>query len=412
MKKSSILFISALALLMSGSCSDSEEELEQIPGQPQELTKFEVIAPAFELDEPDTRLNVNVSNTGFKIRWTNQDTLGIMPSAGAQAPFPLQMDGKEPSNVAAFDGGGWALRPAVSYSAYFPYVGDIYLDKNNIPVTYKGQWQKSNSDFSYMAPYIYMATNAVTPQEGVARFNLKHVGCYTLFEVNTPEPTAFSSIKFVVDEKVFVEEGKLDMSNSNVVLQPTVKSDTILFRLDGVKTTADNLKATLCFMFAPTQLKGKTVKAVLRDADGYEEDLEFAGKDMVAGRAYKFANLSYVIHTQHEQPSWKYDEALNKYESGMTSVVTVPNSMKKFVSEGDEMSAYIDGQLRGVGKLIKGAFYVMVHGNIGEVGKVSYKYYNQKKKYMYEAVDVVDFNSEKVFGVTDEPAELPLVLVK
>ena len=412
MKKSSILFISALTLLMSGSCSDSEEELEQIPGQPQELTRFEVIAPAFELDEPDSRLNVDVSNTGFKISWTNQDTLGIMPSAGAQAPFPLQMDGKEPSNVAAFDGGGWALRPAASYSAYFPYVGDIYMDKNNIPVTYKGQWQKSNSDYSYMAPYMYMATNAVTPQEGVARFSLKHVGCYTLFEVNTPEPTALSSIKFVVDEKVLVHEGKLDMSNPNVALIPTVKSDTMLFRLDGVQTTADNLKATLCFMFAPTDLAGKTVKAVLRDADGYEEDLEFAGKNMVAGKAYKYGDLSYVVHTQHPQPNWQFDELHNQFQAGMTSVVTVPKSMQKFVGEGDEMAAYIGGQLRGVGHLIKGSFYVMVHGNIGEVGKVTYKYYNKKKQYIYEATDVVDFNSEKVFGVTDAPAELPLQLVK
>lgn len=412
MKKYRILFISALTLMMAVSCSESEEGIDQIPGQPQELTGFRVEAPAFEYDHPDSRLHVDVSNSGIDIKWNNSDTLGIMPSEGAQAPFPLMMEGQKPDNVAKFTGGGWALRPSVSYSAYYPYIGDIYLVKNAIPVSYLGQWQNSSTDFSYLAPYIYMAANAVTPTEGMADFKLKHVGCYTLFEVNTPEPTALSSIKFVVDEKVLVHEGKLDMSNPNVALIPTVKSDTMLFRLDGVQTTADNLKATLCFMFAPTDLAGKTVKAVLRDADGYEEDLEFAGKNMVAGKAYKYGDLSYVVHTQHPQPNWQFDELHNQFQAGMTSVVTVPKSMQKFVGEGDEMAAYIGGQLRGVGHLIKGSFYVMVHGNIGEVGKVTYKYYNKKKQYIYEATDVVDFNSEKVFGVTDAPAELPLQLVK
>ena len=412
MKQNRIILCSALSLLMAGSCSDHDEVTNELPLEPQELTGFRVVAPAFEFDDKDSRLQVDMDGAGFAVKWNGKDTLGIMPSEGAQAPFPLNMVGEVLSSTANFTGGGWALLPSVTYSAYYPYIGDIYLDKNNIPVSYLGQWQQHNADYNNIASYIYMAANAVVPKEGVANFQLKHVGCYTLMEIHTPEPTALSSLLLVVDEPLFVHRGRLNMASPNLVLEPQVKSDTIAFNLEGVETTSEQLTAQLCFMFAPTNLEGKKVKAVLRDADGYEEDIEFAGKNLEAGKAYKFDGLEYVVYTQHEQPAWKYDETQNQFQSGMTAVVTVPKSMKKFVGEGDEMSAYVNGELRGVGKLINNAFYLMVHGDIGENGEVSFQYYNKKKQYLYAAENVVKFNSDMAFGVTDEPEELPLRLMK
>ena len=400
-------------MLPFAACSSDDDVKEDELLVPQELTDIVVKAPPFEYDR-DSRVLPEITNKGFHIKWLSTDTLGILPSTGAQVPFPIK-DGMTDadSNNARFTGGGWALNPSTTYATYYPYLGeDIFFERQNVPVDYTGQSQHQNDDYIHVSDYVYMAAAATTPDQGKVTFEMKHVGCIVWFEINTPEPMKFSSMTLKSDEALFVQDALLDLSQTAMNLRVAKKHKEINFDLSGVETTAGNLKANLYFMFAPTDLANKQLTAVVRDVDGYEEEIHFTGKNMLAGKAYKYSKLSFVTYTPQAAPKWSIDDKNSGYQSGMTAVVTVPASMQKFLGANDEMAAYINGQLRGVGKYIDGAFYLIVHGDIGEVGKVTFKYYNTKKQYFYEAKDVVDFNTDTIFGITDNPQQLPLQLKK
>ena len=403
--------LTILTCLPFVACS-SDDDAEDQELLPQELTSIRVVAPDFLFDH-SSRVTPQMTDKGFTISWQTSDTLGIMPYDGAQMPFPITNGiTNENSNEAVFNGGSWALKNSKTYAAYYPYIGDIYLNKRNIPVDYTGQWQQKNNDYGHLGPYIYMAANATVPNEGKVQILLQHIGCYALFEINTPEPTKFAALTLTAEEEVFPLRGHLDMAAKQVKLENPELAKEISFNLEGVETTSENLKASLYFMLGPTKLTGKTVTAILRDTDGYEEKIEISGKELLAGKAYRFNDLKYVTYPTYPQPNWSFDDKNNVYQSGMTAVVTVPQAMKKLMGPGDELSAYLNNELRGVGKIIDGAYYMIVHGNIGEKGKVSFKYYNQKKKYLYEAKEVVDFNTDLIFGVTDHPKVLPLEVIK
>lgn len=67
-----------------------------------------------------TRTQLTVDGNVAKFTWTPGDRVGILPDQGAQVWFeiPTPEEGEEPTNVAAFDGGAWALKPTSDYAAY------------------------------------------------------------------------------------------------------------------------------------------------------------------------------------------------------------------------------------------------------------------------------------------------------
>ena len=76
--------------------------------------------------------------------WSARDTVGIFPSSGSQVFFVIE--GAGGTSNADFDGGGWAFKVSSKYFSYYPFIGDIYLDRSDIPVSYVGQKQRGSEE--------------------------------------------------------------------------------------------------------------------------------------------------------------------------------------------------------------------------------------------------------------------------
>ena len=75
------------------------------------------------------------------------------------------------SNVASFDGGGWSLKQKSTYSCYYPLVGDFYLDRNAIPVSFTNQEQAGVADYNGVS--FYLASEGTSSSEGELRFTFQ-----------------------------------------------------------------------------------------------------------------------------------------------------------------------------------------------------------------------------------------------
>ena len=134
--KQSIFFLVASIGLLAG-CSQMEQDFADVnslcDGDLVEKVIFEVL-PIKDGDDPETRASAvpNGGTVGFV--WEATDTVGIYPDKGSQVYFNIE-DGVGTSSV-SFTGGGWALKQNSTYVSYYPFVGDIYLKRDKIPVSF------------------------------------------------------------------------------------------------------------------------------------------------------------------------------------------------------------------------------------------------------------------------------------
>ena len=98
-------------------------------------------------------------NNEIKFKWTLNDTLGIFPDKGSQAYFAIE-NVRDGGLTASFNGGGWALKLNHTYSAYFPFINDVFLESNNILLDYTGQEQTGNNSYSHIGKYDFLASDA------------------------------------------------------------------------------------------------------------------------------------------------------------------------------------------------------------------------------------------------------------
>ena len=167
------------ASLMLAACSGLNE-FEPDEKAPLDLDKEELVERVV-FDVPDlrflgedeaTRASLSQDTDGtIHFVWEESDTLGIYPDQGAQVFFA--MTNGAGTNVASFDGGGWALRKNVTYSCYFPFVGNIYLKRDAIPVSFTDQVQNGVSNYEGIR--FYLASKGTRPTSGDLQFTFQYL---------------------------------------------------------------------------------------------------------------------------------------------------------------------------------------------------------------------------------------------
>ena len=113
-------FLSFIAVVLGSlMVSCSSEFVEETNILEQSIQKLHVSIDEILPGDAETRAYLEYSEIDgkrkFDFKWSADDVLGVFPNVGAQAFFPI---GEEfaGSNVADFDGGGWALRTGYYYS--------------------------------------------------------------------------------------------------------------------------------------------------------------------------------------------------------------------------------------------------------------------------------------------------------
>lgn len=210
------------------------------------------------LDDENTKTLI-INNNQF--RWAATDTVGIYPQSGAQVFFTV--NGGADAGSASFDGGGWSFKRDYAYFAYYPFVGDIYLDRHRIPVSFDGQVRKGTGDTD-ISRQDYMYTAATESEHGSLNFVFKHLCCVIRPNV-TLQPGKYTKLAITAPSDVFAVEGYYDLSVDTPQIVGTKYTNQLIVDLEGI-----NLTSTTTFrvyvMSAPVNLKDtEIIVSVLDD---------------------------------------------------------------------------------------------------------------------------------------------------
>ncbi len=281
MKYTSLLMAASISLL--AGCSQMEQDFADVnslsDGDLVEKVIFEVL-PVRDGDNPDTKASAvpNGGTVGFI--WEATDTVGIYPDKGSQVYFNIE-DGVGTSSV-SFTGGGWALKQNSTYASYYPFVGDIYLKRDKIPVSFAGQKQIGTTSPFVGARY-YLATGASTSENGVLRFSYSTLN--TIINVNATLPAGtYTKMSLTIEEPLFVEEGTYSLEDRVIV--GTKFTNKLEIELEDVVLT-EEATIPIYIMSAPVDLKGKKVTVRITTADGSSyKCIKTPTKDYMAGTRY------------------------------------------------------------------------------------------------------------------------------
>ena len=280
--KKNIIFSSALCMLLLAFISCSNEE--EVQKSTDEISRITMTAPDFGYLTTRTDFDINENGAAFK--WGENDTVGIFPNEGSQVYFPMTSGAGASS--ASFTGGGWALKSSASYAAYYPFVGDMYLDKTKIPVSYVGQTQTGNGSTAHLGAYDFMASAATTTENGGVNFIFKHLGCLVQLTITVPEPSILTKV-VLTSSTEFTETGTIDLTAETPSITADTQSNTVEIALNDVTTTEANEKVIVYFMTAPVDLTDSDLSATIHFADETTSEVELAGKNLQAGKAYRLA---------------------------------------------------------------------------------------------------------------------------
>lgn len=174
-----------------------------------EVTSVEFVIPGFvEEDGGGIQTKTTLTSKGFV--WAEKDTVGIFPSKGNQIYY--EMSSGAGGSSASFDGGGWALKDEHLYSSYYPLIGDFYLDRKAIPVTYDTEvTQVGNNNSDHLGANAFMFAPETTLSNGKVTFKFWQLGSVLMPRVTLSAGT-YTKLVLSTDEPIFVVSGKYDLT--------------------------------------------------------------------------------------------------------------------------------------------------------------------------------------------------------
>ena len=294
------VLISLLCSLFFGACSNEVENSIS-----DEVKHVEISAEDF-VSELGSRTNLTIGSDGAVFSWAKKDTVGIFPNEGAQVYFPMKNGAG--TKTATFTGGGWALKNGSTYSAYYPFIGDYYIDKGNLPLNYTGQEQIGDASTEHLGTYDFMAAPPTSPSWGSVNFRFTHLGSLMQMRLTIPVVGTFTALALKCVEPIFTITAKLGFVNRNYTFTSTGSDNNLFLKLSEIETSAEGQQRTFYLMAAPTNMLGRSVRVCLYASNGKVYSAILESKNMQAGYSYDF-----------EATLEEYTENLS------TENVTVPN---------------------------------------------------------------------------------------
>lgn len=234
----------------------------------------------------NTKSIFNIDSEGVKVLWAENDSLGIFPEIGDQIYFPM-ISGAG-SSSAKFDGGGWGLKDASSYSAYFPFNRIYYSQKrNSIKLPYDGQSQDGNGNPANLSLYDYLASGPASPQYGYLQIDLCRLGSIACFNLTVPEPGTYSTAVISSDVE-FITAANLDATVTPPVVSPTAVSNKLTLKLNNLTTSRENENVTLYMMLSPINLTQANTFTIALYGENHSFIADLPKKNLQAGKPYMF----------------------------------------------------------------------------------------------------------------------------
>ena len=216
-----------------------------------ELRTITFTADDFVLADDATPVTKTSLSGGTNFVWSAADTAGVFPSTGAQVFFT--MEAGEGASSAPFDGGGWGLLASENYYSYYPFVGNIYLDRNKIPVSYLGQVQVGASSSAHIGKCDFMYSKGELQGQDLS-FRYHHMSCIIRANVTLPAGT-YTKLAVTAPSNLFVTKGWFNLMAETPAIVGTLYANQLGIDLESV--TSDGSTSFYVFiMSAPVNLEG------------------------------------------------------------------------------------------------------------------------------------------------------------
>lgn len=108
---------------------------------------------------------------------------------------------------------------------------------------------------------------------------------------------------------------------------------------------------------------------------------------------------------------WTIDPTKYEYSMNIIATVVEDKNGKNVLHDGDEVGAFVDGEIRGVGKAIHIAntneyiIFMTAYANV-EGEKLNFKYFDASANVDVDVMEKFDFRINKIIGQVDQPEEL------
>lgn len=281
------------AVVLTISCNKSNTINNESDG---DVNRVSFTASPFRIVEDGVQTKTAIQTDG-SFRWAANDTLGIYPSGGAQVYFVVN-PGSD-AKYASFDGGGWNFKNSYTYYGYYPFIGDIYLDKSNIPVAYTGQKQTGVESIAHVGKFDFMWSPGTSASSGNLNFNFHHLNCIIRFTLTLPAGT-YTKLAITAPSSLFTIRGHYNLTAATPAVIADEYTNQMQIALDEITLTSE-MTFKVYMMAAPVDLNGKTVTVSV--LNGSKKELQCT-----------------------KTPSRAY-EAENMYGLGCSSWTEVPQSM-------------------------------------------------------------------------------------
>ena len=240
-----------LLSLLAGLASCASDDLFYDSVDDSAIKHITVTLPTIEVEEgvASTRNQfINMGTADWNAVWAEGDTLGIFPSSGSQVEFAVTEFG---SNTSVFDGGGWALKSAVTYAAYYPFdKHNVYVTNKTIPLDYTGQVQQGNGSYDHLGGYDFLASKAMPRSGNSLNFELLRQGYVICLTLTVPATDTYTEIDLVTDGTLFVTKAELDISSTEApVVTPKETSKVIRLGLEDVAVSKNGMLTAYMMAF-------------------------------------------------------------------------------------------------------------------------------------------------------------------
>lgn len=287
-----IIVIIVMAVFSIYSCSINDlldPRPETINEQKGELKEMRASIAQFKNEYESfitqTKSVINDSDpNNLQIIWSSQDTIGIFPNQGFQVAFPMESGAGTQS--ASFSGGGWGLKSSAVYSAYYPLVGQFYLDKTKIPISFIGQTQTGNASHEHIGSYDFMvAINSSVNEEGTVVFNFQHLVCILHLSITMPRAGTYTKL-LLESSGNLITEGTLNLTSGEVTASKISPIQELT--LDNLTFDTDNQVLEAYVVMKAIDLSSNTLTVKVYDSENniYAINTGLGGRVFEAGAIY------------------------------------------------------------------------------------------------------------------------------
>ncbi len=241
---------------------------------------------------PETQVKSAFDASTMSFQWSENDVIGIFPSEGFQAVFPLKSG--EASNSAIFDGGGWGLKSDAVYYAYYPFSKDNFESEERrsaVGYTYEGQTAcfADASGIVDVSGYDFMASGPSVLDGETVTFRFGHLGALCGIRFTAPATAVYKNFYISANEEVFPVTGYFDATAAGTVTligdQEKKSLFEVLFPAGRQMFTAGD-EVEMYFLMPPVDLSSNSLKFILYDMEDNYYESDITGKKLEAGVSY------------------------------------------------------------------------------------------------------------------------------